>query len=115
MERSGLEEVKSILLLSLFAILLLEPFDPSGCIQEFLFSGKERMTAGTYLHMDLFLGTLRLKSRTTGTFDERIKNFRMGILFHLSLQTSILLIFHPFSTFFGNCVMVTGDRVGLKN
>lgn len=73
------------------------------------------MAAGTNLHMDLFLGTLRLKGRTTGTFDDRIKNFRVGILFHLSLQPSILLIFHSFSTFFGNCAMVTGDRVGFKN
>jgi hypothetical protein len=39
----------------------------------------------------------------------------VGILFHLSLQLYILLIFHPFSTIFGNCVIVTGDRVGFKN
>jgi hypothetical protein len=73
------------------------------------------MTAGTDLHMNLFLGTLRLKGRTTGTFDDRIKNFRMSILFHHSLQPSILLIFHSFSTFFGNCAMVTDDRIDFKN
>jgi len=113
MERSRLK-VKSTLFFSFFTILLLEPFDPSCRIQEFLFSGEERMTVGTNLHMDLFLGTLRLKGCTTGTFDHRIKNFRVDLFFHLSLQLPILLIFHRFSTFFGNCTMVTSDRAGFK-
>ena len=94
-ERGESEEVKSILLFSLFTIFLPEPFDPSRCIQEFLLPSEERMTAGTNLHTDLFLGALRLKGGTTGAFDQCIKNFRMDILLHLIITSKL-----PFYRFF---------------
>jgi len=41
------------------------------------------MAVGTDFHMDLFLSTLRLERGSAGTFDHRIKDFRVNILFHL--------------------------------
>lgn len=37
----------------------------------------------TDLHMNLFLGALRLKRRTAGTFDQGVKHLRMNLFFHL--------------------------------
>jgi hypothetical protein len=85
------EEIKLLLPISLFAILLSKSFDPSCRIQKLLFPCKERMTAGTDFHMDLFLSTLRLEGSSAGAFDHRIKDFRVNILFHL---LSLRLLFY---------------------
>ena len=67
-----------------FTIFFLESFNPSGGIQQFLFAGEERMTAGTDLNTDLFLSAYRLKRRSAGAFDDRIKDLGMNLLFHAS-------------------------------
>ena len=77
------EEIELLLLISLFTILLPESFDPSCRIQKLLLPCKERMTAGTDFHMDLFLSTLRLEGGSASTFDHRVIDFRVDILFHL--------------------------------
>jgi len=63
------------------------------------------MTVGTDLYMDLLLGTLRLEGRSAGTFDHRIKNFGVDLLFHL---LSLQIYLTDFSQIF-NC-----DEIYLK-
>ena len=58
------------------------------------------MAVGTNLYTDLLLCTLRLKGRSAGTFDHRIKHFWMDLFLHLMTSISILLISSRFSTFF---------------
>ena len=55
------------------------------------------MAVGTNLHMDLFLGTLRLEGRPTSALDHCIKNFRVDIFLHL--ETSNFLFYRFFSLF----------------
>jgi hypothetical protein len=91
------EEIKLLLLLSLFAILLPKSLNPSCRIQKLLFPCKERMTAGTDFHMDLFLSTLRLERGSAGTFDHRIIDLGVDILFHL---LSLRFLFYRFLNYF---------------
>jgi hypothetical protein len=65
----GNQGVESIGLPTLITIFLFKPLDPSSGIQKFLFSGEEGMAVGADLDMNLFLGTLRLKSGSACTFD----------------------------------------------
>ena len=92
--------MESLLWIGLFAILFLKSFDPSCRIQKFLLPGEERMTAGTDLNANLFLGALRLEGSSTGTFDHRIIDSWVNILFHLkasnSYFTDFLQIFNTF-------------------
>jgi len=61
------------------------------------------MTVRADLDMDFLFCTLRLKGGSAGTFNHRIKNLWVNLLFHLnSLQDTILLILHKFSTFLKN-------------
>lgn len=83
----------SILFFGFFTIFLPKPFNPPRGIEEFLFPSEKGMTVGANFNMDLFFSALRLKGRPTGTFDNRVKNLRMDVLLHLSLQNSILPIF----------------------
>jgi hypothetical protein len=91
------EEIKLLLLIGLFAILLPKSFDPSCRIQKLLFPCKERMAAGTDFHMDLFFSTLRLERGSASTFDHRIIDFGVNILFHL---LSLRFLFYGFLTYF---------------
>ena len=96
-KRNGIAEIEST---TLFTIFLLKPLNPSSGIQKFLFPGEEGMAVGADLHMDLLLSTLRLKRCSAGTFDHRIKNFRMNILFHLLCLQIYLTDFPQIFNFF---------------
>ncbi len=65
----GSPKAESIAFPTLFTIFLFKPLNPSSGIQKFLFSGEEGVAVGTDLDMNLFLGTLRLKSGAACTFD----------------------------------------------
>jgi hypothetical protein len=91
-----------------FTIFLLKPLNSSGGIQKFLLSREERMTTRTDLHMDLFLGALRLKGRSTGAFNHGVENFWMDLFFHLNAS---VFYFTDSSTIFNFLKerRVTGD------
>jgi hypothetical protein len=68
------------------------------------------MAVGTDLNVNVFLSTLRLESRSTATFDHRIKNFRMNILFHLlSLQVYLTDFPQIFNFFLSNILRQAQD------
>jgi hypothetical protein len=93
------DEDGSVLVFRCLAIFFLEPFDPSGRIQELLLSRKKRMAAGADLDMDLLFRALRLDRRSAGAFDHGTKNLGVNLFFHLSfLHPSILTISDRFST-----------------
>jgi hypothetical protein len=100
-KRDGNGELKSITLITLLTIFLPKSLNPSSGIQKFLFPGEEGMAVGTDLYMNLLLSTLRLEARSAGTFDHRIKNFGVNILFHLiSLQIYLTDFSQIFNFFF---------------
>ena len=73
-----------------FTIFPLESLDPACRIQEFLLAGEERMAARTDFDTDLFLRALRLKGRSAGAPDDRIKDLGMDVLLHApNLQLTI--------------------------
>ncbi len=98
----GIGELKSILLftfLTLLTIFLPKTLNPSCGIQKFLFPGEVRMAAGTNLYPYLLLGARRLEGCSASTFDQRIKNFGVNVLFHL---LSLHKYFTDFSRIFNS-------------
>jgi hypothetical protein len=106
-KRNGFNELE---LTNLLTIFLLKPLDPSSGIQKFLFPGEVGMAVGTNFYTNLLLGTLRLKSRSAGTFDHRIKHFGVNILFHLlSLQIYLTDFSKIFNFFLPNILRQAQD------
>ncbi len=66
----------------MLGVTFLELFDPSGCIDKFLLSGKEGVTLRTDLNFYLFINGPKFKLVATGADGRNFVIFRMYIGFH---------------------------------
>jgi hypothetical protein len=69
-----------------FLVLLAEPFDPTGGVDQFLFSGKKRMAFGTNFDPDILLGRPGCDLVTASTLDGRLKIVGMDVCFHINFN-----------------------------
>src|SRR5262245_36426812 len=67
---------------TLFCVFPLEPFNAAGGIDEFLLSGKERMTLRTDFEMNFGLGGTGTECFSARTFDHGVDVIRMNVGFH---------------------------------
>jgi hypothetical protein len=81
--------------LALQPVFLLEPLHPSGRIDQFLFTGKERMAPGADFDRNLLLDGFGADFIAAGAFDDRIDVLGMNVLFHLFLRKKA--VSHQFS------------------
>jgi hypothetical protein len=65
-----------------FLVLLAEPFDPAGSVDQFLFSGEKRMALRTNFDPDILLGRTDCDLVTAGTLDSRLEIVGMDVRFH---------------------------------
>ena len=63
-------------------VLLVEPFDPSGCIHQLLLAGEERMTTGADFDLHIPPGGVGFERVAAGTIDLGRLIVRMNALFH---------------------------------
>lgn len=83
------EGLKGLLLLA-FRVLAAESLDAAGTIQDFLFSGKERMATGANFNVDVALmGRTGYEVITTGALNAHFVVSGMNGCLHGSLQTSL--------------------------
>jgi hypothetical protein len=68
--------------LFIFLILLHKLLYPSFGIDELLLSGKEGMTVGANIHMDIWLGRTRMNGVATGTDNRGFDVFGVQLLLH---------------------------------
>lgn len=68
----------------LAAVLPIESFDSTGCVDQFLLSGEEGVAVGTYFKPDLGLGRPRLPGFATRAVDGGVHIFGMNIGLHCS-------------------------------
>jgi len=70
-------------LLHFGAVLLVEPLDTTGCIDQFLFAGEEGMTLGADLQTDIrAFRRASFKSLPTSAGNGHLNIFRMDVSFH---------------------------------
>jgi hypothetical protein len=69
-----------------FLVLLAEPFDPAGSVDQFLFSGKKRMALRTNFDPDILLGRTYCDLVTAGTLDGRLEVVGMDVCFHINFN-----------------------------
>ena len=77
--------VKTILFFCLFLKFLVffsKSFNTSGCIHQFLFTGKKRMALGADLNTDIFAGGAHRHNIAAGAFNICFRILRMNIRFH---------------------------------
>ena len=67
------------------SIFLLEAFDPTGSINQFLFARKKWMATGTNFDVQFFLGGTRRPGSATGTVNEGVFVGGMNTSFHVVL------------------------------
>jgi hypothetical protein len=63
-------------------IFAIEFFDTAGAVDQFLFTGKERMTGGANFHFNITDSRTGHEGIATGTRDSAFFVFRMNIGFH---------------------------------
>lgn len=69
----------------MLGIALLEFFNTTGCIIEFLFACKKRVTGRADLHPDIRLDRTYLNFIATGAYSLYLVIFRMYIILHISI------------------------------
>ena len=77
---------------SLF-VLSLESFDSSGGINQFLFTGEERVAFRADFEVDLRFRRARPESFTAGAFDDGVDVIGMYVCFHQASSNLSLYIF----------------------
>jgi len=82
-ELPGGDNLSGFFLFLKFFILFPEALNSTRCIDEFLFTGKKRMTFGAYFNPDIGSGRADLDLIATGTSNARFSVFRMYSVFHI--------------------------------
>ena len=69
-----------------FLVLLTEPFDPAGGVDQFLFSGEKRMALRTNFDPDILFGRTDCDLVAAGTLNGRLEIMRMDVCFHINFN-----------------------------
>ena len=77
-------------LLALQPVFPLEPLHPSGRVDQFLFTGEERMAPGADFHRNLLLDGFGADLIAAGAFDDRIDVLGVNVLFHVFLHKTAI-------------------------
>ena len=85
-EEAPRQVVLYVFVLLKFLVLLTEPFDPAGGVDQFLFSGEKRMALRTNFDPDILLGRTDCNLVTAGTLDGRLEITGMDVCFHINFN-----------------------------